>query len=558
MTVRTIPFTLRRAARWYGDREAFVQGFGGDDRRYTYAEADAETRRLAAGLADLGVAHGDRVALLGDSTVEHALLHYACTRLGAVPAGLHVREAPNPLAAMVDRIGATALVFDPAYDEKVDRLRDGLDGDPALVALDRLGETPAFARPLSAATPGAAGDAPEADQAANTPEGDPAVDESEADPAADESEADQAADAPEADDVDADVAADDVAFLNFSSGTTGLPKPLVTRHGQVTEMTHVEAGGTTEEARVLNAFGTGFMGWEDVTLTNVAVGATTVFHAGDVERVAELVERERLTRVSLITTPWRILLRSGELEAHDLSSVESAGVSGEPISPALYRELTETVTENVGTGYGLTETMGSGTSLPARLVDEDTVDSVGKPGLSCDVRVIEPGSRDPGATLPDGEVGEVIVNGPSVCAAVYDDPETTAELFHEDGWVFTGDRGHLDDGFLYLAGREANTIISGGVNVYAERVERALADHPGVAAVAVVGTPHERWGEAVKAYVVRADDGLTADGLDAWCRDSDDLPDHKRPRAYEFVDELPRNNPGKVDRAALRERERRQ
>jgi fatty-acyl-CoA synthase len=515
MDVRTVPFTLNRAARWYPDREAFVQGFGGPERRYTYAEANAETRRIARGLADLGVAKGDRVALLNDSNVEHALVHYACTRLGAVPTGLHTREAPNPLAEMVGQVGASALVFHPDYAEKVERLRDGIDGDVALVALDGLGETPEFARPLSALTP------------------------------------DDDADGPEV-----EVAPDDMAYLNFSSGTTGLPKPLVTRHGQITEMTHVEAGGATEEGRVLNAFGTGFMGWENVTLTNVAVGATTVFHSGDVEDVAELAERESLTRISLITTPWRLLLRSGELEEHDLSTVESVGVSGEPITPELYRELRETVTEAVGTGYGLTETMGSGTSLPARLIDEDTVHSVGKPGLSCDVRVVEPGSRDPEATVPDGEVGEVLVNGPSVCSAVYGDPEKTAELFHEDGWVFTGDRGYLEDGFLYLAGRSDNMIISGGINVYAERVERALERHAGVAEVAVVGTPHETWGEAVKAYVVPTDDDATADALDEWCRESDDLADYQRPREYEFAGDLPRNNPGKLDRAALRERER--
>jgi len=298
------------------------------------------------------------------------------------------------------------------------------------------------------------------------------------------------------------------------------------------------------------------MGWENVTLTNVALAATTVFHSGDIDRVAELIEREALTRVSLITTPWRILLRSGNLDEYDTGSVESAGVSGEPITPELYRELCETVTETVGTGYGLTETMGSGTGLPARLIDEETIHSVGKPGLSCEVRIIEPGSRDPDATVPDGDSGEVIIAGPSVCTEVYDDPEKTDELFHEDGWVFTGDRGYLENGFLYLQGRSDNMIISGGINVYAERVERVLETNPAVAEAAIVGTPHETWGEAVKAYVVPANAEVTAEGLDEWCRDSDDLADYQRPREYEFVEQLPRNNPGKLDRAALRERER--
>lgn len=515
MDVRTIPFTLNRAARWYPDREAFVQGFGGPHRRYTYAEANTAARRIAQGLATLGVEHGDRVALLNDSNVEHALLHYACTKLGAVPAGLHTREAPNPLAEMVEQIEARVLIFHPEYAPKVDAIKESVDEDLELLVFDHLGAVPEFARALSEVY----------------------ADVEVAEP-------------------DVEVTEKDMAFINFSSGTTGLPKPLVTRHGRITEMIHIEAGGSTEEGRILNAFGTGFMGWENVTLTNVAVAATTVFHSGDVERVAELIEREELTRVSLITTPWRMLLRSGELDEHDTSSVESVGVSGEPITPELYRELTETVTETVGTGYGLTETMGSGTTLPSRFIDEDTIHSVGKPGLSCDVRVIEPGSRDPEATVAAAEVGEVIINGPSVCTEVYGDPDKTDELFHEDGWVFTGDRGSLEDGFLYLEGRTDNMIISGGINVYAERVERILEGHPAVDEAAIVGTPHETWGEAVKTYVIPGNTELTASDLDEWCRESDDLADYQRPRAYEFIDQLPRNNPGKLDRAALRERER--
>lgn len=345
-----------------------------------------------------------------------------------------------------------------------------------------------------------------------------------------------------------------MAFINFSSGTTGVPKPLVTRHGQITEMIHLEADGLNEEKRVLNAFATGFMGWENVALTNVAVGATTVFLDRDVRRVPELAEAERLTRISLVTTPWRIVLRSGNVGEYDLRSVESAGVSGEPITPDLYHEIYEKVTENVGTGYGLTETMGSGTSLPARQIDEETVHSVGKPALSCDIRIVEPGSGDPEAILPEGDVGEVLITGP-VCDEVFEAPERTAELF-VDGWAFTGDLCYVENGFLYLQGRADNVIITGGINVYAERVETVLETHPDIAEVGVVGTPHDRWCDAVKAYVLP---GVGAspdvDELDAWCREREDLADYQRPRAYEFVGKLPRNNTGKLDRGALRERE---
>ncbi|MFB6149527.1 MAG: class I adenylate-forming enzyme family protein [Halobacteriales archaeon] len=512
MDVRTLKFSLNRAAKWYPDHEAFVQGFAGPDRRYTFAEANDAARRIANGLADLGIEHGDRIALLNDSTVEHALAHYGATKIGAVPAAVHAREAPNPIAEMVNRIRASALIFHPRYAEKVDRFRDQLTYTDTLIGLDTVDSIPAYAHGLSTLM----------------------------------------ADAP-ATEPDVTVEPDDMAFLNFSSGTTGTPKALVTRHEQITTMLQLEAGGMTEEWRVLNAFSPPFMGWENVALTNVHAGATTVFHDGDVRRVPELAENEELTRISLVTTPWRLIHRSGNLEQYDLSSVESAGISGEPINPELYWELAEQVTENIGTGYGLTETMGSGTGLPARLIDEETIESVGKPGMGCDVRVIDPDSQDPDATVPDGEVGEVIINGPSVCQEIWEDPDRTAETFHEDGWVFTGDLGHIEDGFLYLEGRSDNMIISGGINVYPERVERVLEDHPDIAECAIIGVDDEEWGERVVAYVIPLVEELTAEALEEWCLNSDDLADYQRPREYVFVETLPRNSADKLDRTALRE-----
>lgn len=147
--VRTLKFALNRTTQWYPDSEAFVQGFGGEDRRYTFAEANREARFIAHALWDHGGGKGDRVALLNDSTVEHALVHFGCTKFGAVPAGLHTREAPTTLAEMVNDIRATVLVFHPQYAAKVDRFRGDLEHTDALVALDRPGDCPAFAHPLS-------------------------------------------------------------------------------------------------------------------------------------------------------------------------------------------------------------------------------------------------------------------------------------------------------------------------------------------------------------------------------------------------------------------------
>jgi len=279
----------------------------------------------------------------------------------------------------------------------------------------------------------------------------------------------------------------------------------------------------------------------------VNTGSKLVFQQNwNPDLVPKIIEEEQLTIAVLIPTHWKGVLQA-DIEDYDLSSLRQGIYGAEPLGASLFQELQEKVTENFLAIYGSTELLMSGTVLHAHQVREETLDTIGQPLPNVHARIIEIDSKDPSAEVPKEEVGELIVNGPSVASKLWNNPEKEQEIFHEDGWVFTGDLARItDNGFISLEGRSDNMIISGGM------VEHALEAHPDVEEAAVVGTPHERWGEAVKAYVVAGGD-LTPAALEEWCRGSDDLADYQRPREYAFVDDLPRNNPGKLDRAELRQ-----
>ena len=244
------------------------------------------------------------------------------------------------------------------------------------------------------------------------------------------------------------------------------------------------------------------------------------------------------------------MLEAGAGDA-DTSSVDHVAYAGETISEHLFEELQEKVSDNLISIYGGTELMNLGTVLHPR----GDYGGHSRKRRSTDREHRRShrrtGERDPSAQVECGEAGEVIVRGPSVAKEVWNDPEKIAKIFHKDDWWFSEDLERIkEDNRLYLEGRVDNMIISGGMNVYAEDVESALEGHDDILEAAVVGTDHEEWGTAVKAFV-RTETVLLADELDEWCQANDKLANYQRPRDYEFVTEFPRTNTGKLNGSAL-------
>jgi long-chain acyl-CoA synthetase len=269
----------------------------------------------------------------------------------------------------------------------------------------------------------------------------------------------------------------------------------------------------------------------------------------DLPRVIEAVERDGATVLVLVPTMIQMLLDHLEQHPADLSGMRLLHYAAAPMSERLLERAMRTLSCEFLHGYGMTEAAPGVTYLsPADHRNGRHLRSVGHaiPGVQVEI-------RDPlGRPLPDGEIGEVWVRGPNVMLGYWNRAEATAEALSPDGWYRTGDAGHLDGGYLYLADRLKDMIVSGGENVYSIEVENVIASNPAVREVAVVARPDERWGERVHAIVV-AEPGaeLDAAAVVEHCRPH--IAGFKLPRSVEFRDEpLPKSGAGKVLKSQLR------
>jgi fatty-acyl-CoA synthase len=512
---RTVKSAFNQMAQWHSERDAFLQAGSDPDRRYTYGEANEEARRFANTLANLGIGKGDTLAFLANPSVEHAVAFFGSLKIGAIPSAVHPREAPQVTLSLLEEVDPSVLIFDPAFQDLVEIIHEESKDIEEFMAFDQLGDSPDFAREYN-------------DLVNGSPKTEP----------------------------DTDVNPSDIAGLHFSSGTTGVPKVVVHTHEEYIECSHI--GQYTFDIQVgdnfLNAFTPAFTGWHNLAIPTMNVGGCSVFlEQFDPAGIPKVVEEEQINKTLMVPTQFRMILQKG-VGDHDLSSLNRAIYAGETMPKALFEEVREKLCENLMPVYASTETMTAGVGMTPNMVSEDVLDSVGRPTPNTDVRLIDPGSGDPEAEVESGEVGEAIIRAPSIAQEIWNDPERTRENFHPDGWWFSGDLARLgDDGNVRIEGRVDNMIISGGINIYAEGVEELIEEHPAIAESAVVSIPHEEWGEAVMAYFVPADDGVSIDELDEWCKENDKIGNYQRPRQWQTVKELPRTNTGKLDRASLRE-----
>lgn len=502
--MRTIHETIDEVARWNEHATALVQAE--DGREYTYGELRDRSNAFANGLRDRGISSGDRVLFLTNLTIDYTVAWLGTIKAGALPTALHTRESADTILQMVDRVGGHAVVFDDAYREIADRIRGRLGDDALYVANDD--PVPSFATGYGTVVADASTGRPET---AQTP--------------------------------------DDDAFINFSSGTTGVPKPIPHTHADAIETAH-QAFLMFDVERTdvsMNVFSPSFIVSVFATVPYLVAGGTVVnLGAWDAGRVLDAIETHGVTSMVATPTQYRAVVHRADPGEYDLDTLTKLGYAGEPINADLYRTLRATMCEDLFTFYGGTEPMFGTVLYPSDLTEE-RLRSIGRPGPNIRIRVVEPGERDPTREVETGEIGELALRGPAVAEGVWDGED---ESSYVDGWWFSGDLGRVSgDGYLYLEGRTDRMIISGGINVYPERVEAAIEDHPDVTACAVVDVPDEEWGRALRAHVVG--EGLSAADLDDWCTENERLSDYQRPRSYEFVDDLPKTSSGKIDYEAI-------
>lgn len=345
----------------------------------------------------------------------------------------------------------------------------------------------------------------------------------------------------------------------YTSGTTGIPKGAVWTNGTVlwNSIEQVMDYGLRPEHSTYVALDLNYIGGRhDFTWPVLHQGGTVhIRRSGgfDAREAALYIASHRISHVLWVPTMLYDVLRVPDLSDIDTSSLEMIMCGGAPLSREIIERAQKAFPEtNFVQVYGLTEGGGTVTFVPPEYA-VSKIGSAGKASMHNEIRIV----NDRGEELPPHEIGEITVKGPSVTAGYWDNPEATAEAV-QDGWLHTGDLGYLDeDGFLFVAGRKKEMIISGGMNIYPSDVEHVLREHPFVHDVAVIGLPDEKWGETVCA-VVQASPGTTADEeeiereLIAYCRER--LASFKKPSAVKTVGELPRTISGKVKKYELRER----
>jgi long-chain acyl-CoA synthetase len=355
-----------------------------------------------------------------------------------------------------------------------------------------------------------------------------------------------------------DITAGDVALLQYTGGTTGLPKGAMLSHGNLTSAVSVydvwgrraraERGDPIERVIcVLPLFH--IFALTLVLLNSFRRGHLISLHQRfDVEAVMRDIEVKRATAFPGVPTMWIAIAALPDLDKRDLSSLVICGSGGAPLPVEVAKVLERRVGMKLKSGWGMTETCSPGTAHPNEGPDKPGSIGLMLPGIELDVVALD----DSNKVLPPGEVGEIRIRGPNVTKGYWNKPKETADAFVGDRFL-TGDIGYMDaDGYFYLVDRKKDMIISGGFNVYPQMIEQAMYEHPAVHEVIVIGIPDDYRGEAAKAFVkLRAGaKAFTLDELKAFLAGK--LGKHEIPAALEFVDELPRTTVGKLSRHELR------
>lgn len=503
----TIPHLAAAAADAIGSQPAIVER----GQTWTYAELWHEARRCASALLASGMGRGDRVGIWAPNSREWIVAAIAVMTVGGAIVPLNTRLKGREAGDILRRTGA-AMLFTVGEFLGTDYQALLADEDlPALRAVVRLDS--AF----------------EVFVATGSGAGDPAVDRA-------------------LDQVDPG----DLSDIMFTSGTTGMPKGVLTTHNRIIPMFRhwVEVMGLEQGERylIINPFFHSFgfkAGWVAAMIAGAVIVPMPTF---DIAEVIKRIEEDQINFLPGPPTIFQALLAAKDSDDFDTSSLRGAATGAATVPPELIRRMrSELGLVDTVTAYGMTE---CATITACRRGDDADLiaTTVGKaiPGL--EVRIAD----DDGNEVARGNTGEILVRGYGVMKGYLDDPAATAEVIDQDGWLHTGDIGEMDaNGYVRITDRKKDMYISGGFNCYPAEIEKLLSDHPEVGMVAIIGISDERLGEVGKAFVVpRPGSSPTPASLLEWSRAN--MANYKVPRQFEIVDALPLNASGKVLKTELR------
>lgn len=502
-----------RNGQIYRDKTALVVA----GRTVSYKQLDERVNRLGSALLARGFVRGDRVALLLFNSIEYVEAFFACAKVGMIAVPLNFRLSAEELGFVLNDCQAKVMLYEPMLSVQADALAQSV---PSLQLLVR---TPLFLDAAEATLPAMA-DRPLYSQILNS--------------------------GSTAETLNREVGGEDVALLMYTSGTTGKPKGVMLTHDNCFfQSVNGWALGISPDVVSLVVLPLFHVGGLNGSVTPIlhAGGTVIIVPKFDPAEVLKLVEEYKAHGIMAVPTVYQMLLEHPDFKTRNLKSLAVLISGGAPLPEALMNAYHQLGFE-MRQGYGLTES-SPGVSGMGPGDDRRKPGSVGRPCLYVDVRIIQ----ENGDECQTGDVGEIIVRGPNIMKGYWGLEQETAAVL-KDGWLYTGDLGYFDaDGYLYIAGRKKEMIISGGENVYPGEIEQALCNHPDVAIAAVVGRNHELWGEVPVAFVI-PNPGRNPTPEDLITYVTQRLARYKVPREVFVESMLPMNAAGKILKNELKKR----
>ncbi len=503
----TLGEAFARSARKFPNKTACMD----DEGSVTYGQMNRRVNQWVHALEGLGLTKGGHAATLSDNCIPLMEVYLGNLKAGIVTVPLDSRGTLDDICHEAESTDCDTLIFHSDFAGRVEEMMARL---PRIKTLVSFGEAPSgFALPYEELLGKASTDEPENG-----------------------------------------VVEEDEAFLMFTGGTTGNPKGAILTHKSLLWniiCVTTENQSPTPEDRIYYPMQMYHTAALSRFLAYMYAGGTFIgSKTFDPEIYLDMVEKERTTFIVGNPTIYRMLLDANKKRPRDTSSMKRWLCTQGFLHPDLKEEVDTYLWPNgrLYGSYALTEASPAVTVLKPEDRPREW-GSVGRPYMCTEVRIVDPEDHD----LPAGEEGEIIVRGPTLFKGYYNNPEETQSALR-GGWLHTGDMGKYDDlGYLYMVDRLKDMIKTGGINVYCREIEEVLSHHDGVAEGVVIGVPHPKWGESIRAVIVpKKDSGITEESVIDHCRRH--LASHKKPTSVVFVDELPKGTfGGKILKRVLRE-----